>query len=286
MKAIYRQLQQALDEEDVTQAKVYLYYHKSKINLDKKDPVNCGKTLLHCFCEKGSLSVVRLLVNHGASIELADDNGNTSLHYACLGNHFELARFLLNTCADVFATNNLGKTPSEMTTDSSIKILLEMAMSLKSGTNQIMTLGRMRKPKNNNQQTSLRRRASSKRGQNDFKQNTDVEATKASITTTKVKKNPSFGKKRRSSVGSIGLSRIKNSLTVGKESPRRHHIDAKWSDLQALQRSTSETSLNQQNDETSSIDVIVDDDVNDENVQKIQKVNNSDQINLIGLTIT
>ena len=287
MKAIYRQLQQALDEEDVTQAKVYLYYHKSKINLDKKDPVNCGKTLLHCFCEKGSLSVVRLLVNHGASIELTDDNGNTPLHFACLGNHFELARFLLNTCANVFATNSSGKTPSETTTDSSIKILIEMAMSLKSGTNQIMTLGRMRKPKNTNQQqTSIRRRASSKRGQNDFKQNNNEPTTTTTTTTTstKVKKNPSFGKKRRSSAGTVGLSRIKHSLVIGKE---RHHIDAKWSDLQALQRSTSETTLNQQNDEpSSSSDVIVDDGVNIENVQKIKKVNNSEQINLIGLSIT
>ena len=286
MKAIYRQLKQALDEEDVTQAKVYLYYHKSKINLDKTDPVYSGKTLLHGFCEKGSLSVVRLLVNHGASIELADENGNTPLHYACIGNHFELARFLLNTCANVFATNSSGKTPSEVTTDSSIKILIEMAMSLKSGTNQVMTLGRMRKPKNTNQQTTIRRRASSKRGHNDFKHKND-EVTKTSTTTTattKVKKNPSFGKKRRSSAGCVGLSRIKNSLTVGKESPRRHHLDAKWSDLQAIQRSASETRLNhQQNEETSSIDV--DDDGGRVN-EKIQKVNNSDQINLIGLTIT
>ena len=265
MKAIHRQFQNALDEEDVTQAKVFLYYHKAKINLDKKDPVNDGKTFLHCFCERGSLSVVRLLVNHGASIELGDDIGNTALHYACLGNHFELARFLLNACANVFATNSSGKTPSEMTTEPSVKILIEMAMSLKSGTNQIMTLGRMRKPKQQ-QQNQIRGRT----------------AEDLHTTATTVKKIPSFHKIRRGSSGSPGRFRIKkvNSLTVGKESPRKNNIDAKWSDLQALRRSASEADL-YQNEETSPVEG-----ENGDGKLQIKKVNNSNKINLIGLNIT
>ena len=281
MKGINQHFQRALDEEDTTQAKVFLYYHKAKINLDKTDPLNEGKSLLHCFCERGSLSVVRLLVDNGASIELVDGFGNTGLHYACSGNYFELVRFLLNTCANVFATNEQGKIPSQMTTNQSVKILIEAAMSLNSKANQVMTLGRSRKSKTH-QNNQLRRRESSRRCQNDVSNENTAAENNNNNNNNKVKKIPSFNKARRGS-GTLGLFRIKkaNSVTDRKsKSPRKSNMEAKWSDLQALRRTSSETDVCR--DETEGEDV--NEGTNAEKLN-IQKVNNSEQLNLIGLSI-
>ncbi|XP_066929064.1 unconventional myosin-XVI-like [Clytia hemisphaerica] len=272
MPSIYQQFERALEEEDVTQAKVFLYYHKAKIDIDKKSPKD-GTTLLHRFCQKGSLSVVRLLVDHGASIELEDSEGNTGLHFACMSNHFQLVRLLLNACVNVFATNQNGDTPSDLATDSPTKILVEMAMSLNSGANQIMTLGRVRKNKKN----PLRRRANSKRGQHDV---TNHHGNIADDT-KKTKKIPSFRKTRRGS-GPIGLFRIKKTNGEQRDSPRIHlrrSASAKWSDLQAVRRSVSEADLYKDNKSTDEVDET-------KVVRKIQKVNNCEQINLIGLTIS
>jgi len=313
MRAIYKQFENAIDEEDVTQAKVFLYYHKAKINLDLKDKTS-GKTLIHRCCEKGSLSVVRLLVDHGASTELQDNKGNTGLHYACEKNDFQLVRFLLNACANVFVKNNGGLSPSEMATESSVKILVEMAMSLNSSSNQIMTLGRHRKQKHTNNHPLGR--INSKKAHHDHHHGNSTTTTTTTTTTnmadessddckqtntstTTKKKFPSFRKGRRGS-GPIVLCKVKkmNSFGEKRESPRvqqrnnklQIHYTTNWSDLQALRRSASETDLDRTTSNYDNNDADDGHDNDDATTTKIgckmQKTTNSEEINLIGLTIS
>ena len=310
MRAIHKQFENAIEAEDVTQAKVFLYYHKAKLNLDLKDKTS-GKTMIHRCCEKGSLSVVRLLVDHGASTELQDNEGNTGLHYACEKNDFQLVRFLLNACANVFVKNNKGFSPSEMATESSVKILVEMAMSLNSGSNQIMTLGRHRKPKhttNNLHQSPLGRRNSKKVSRDH--ENTNTKSTSNMVdgnsdeckqtNTITTQKIPSFRKARRGS-GPLVLCKVKkmNSFGDRKESPRiqhkhlhqHHQHTTNWSDLQALRRSASETDLDRTTDNDQNNDVGDNHDIGTATTtmeigSKMQKTTNSEQINLIGLTMS
>jgi len=55
-------------------------------------------------------SAFRLLLEHGADINVQDSNGLTPLQWASFNGALEVVRLLLETSADVEARNNYGKT--------------------------------------------------------------------------------------------------------------------------------------------------------------------------------
>jgi ankyrin repeat protein len=59
--------------------------------------------------------VVRMLLGAGAGdgkrINRVTNSGNTSLHFACTGQHAEVASLLQLYKPDVYATNSYGQTP-------------------------------------------------------------------------------------------------------------------------------------------------------------------------------
>jgi len=59
----------------------------------------------------GKIGAVRELRRMGASYELQDKNGNTALHWACIGKNVELIEWMLTDGADASAINMLGRTP-------------------------------------------------------------------------------------------------------------------------------------------------------------------------------
>jgi len=59
-----------------------------------------GLTPLHQACLDGNLAAVHLLVKHGASIDLKDDDGWTPLHAACAMGYPDICRYLLKKGAD------------------------------------------------------------------------------------------------------------------------------------------------------------------------------------------
>ena len=70
-----------------------------------------GRTLLHAFAHQGDLVGTRWLVDHGAKIDVRDQGNNTPLHKACERNStLTVVKLLLERGASLTATNNNGET--------------------------------------------------------------------------------------------------------------------------------------------------------------------------------
>lgn len=52
---------------------------------DKADAKSSGKTCLQVASHQGHTELVKLLLSKSASLEIADDDGDTALHYAAFG---------------------------------------------------------------------------------------------------------------------------------------------------------------------------------------------------------
>jgi ankyrin repeat protein len=63
---------------------------------------------------KGSVDVVKVLLDHGANINLCDVNGCTPLSFAVMRGEREVVKELLERNADVNFANRFGKTPLEL----------------------------------------------------------------------------------------------------------------------------------------------------------------------------
>lgn len=63
---------------------------------DSKDLQGCN--LLHVACQIGQLSLIELLLQHGAQVDAADSLGRTSLHHCVLNGRNSCAKLLLTRC--------------------------------------------------------------------------------------------------------------------------------------------------------------------------------------------
>ncbi len=81
-------------------------------NLDWKDEEKYGWTPLHEATIEEKVEIVRMLIGAGANLNLKDNHGNTSLHYAAWNEQgVEIARMLIGAGADVDIQNKRGNTP-------------------------------------------------------------------------------------------------------------------------------------------------------------------------------
>ena len=73
--------------------------------------IEAGRTLLHAFAHQGDLVGTRWLVDHGARIDVRDQGNNTPLHKACERNStLTVVKLLLERGASLTAVNNDGET--------------------------------------------------------------------------------------------------------------------------------------------------------------------------------
>ncbi len=79
----------------------------SKAN--KRD--SCGRTSLHYAAIEGHLTVVHVLLEHGADPNRKEELGLSSLHFAVRGGSIEVVRSLIEHGADVNVTGKFGNTP-------------------------------------------------------------------------------------------------------------------------------------------------------------------------------
>lgn len=76
-----------------------------------------GCNLLHIACQIGDLSLVELLLQHGAQVDVADSLGRTPLHHCVLNGKNTCAKLLLTRGSSPGASDNTGKTPLEIIVD-------------------------------------------------------------------------------------------------------------------------------------------------------------------------
>ena len=72
---------------------------------------NNGETSLWMASKEGNLEVVRLLLDAGANVDKADNKGMTPLYVASYMGHLEVVRLLLDAGADKDKADNNGMTP-------------------------------------------------------------------------------------------------------------------------------------------------------------------------------
>lgn len=64
-----------------------------------------GESLLHIATKKGNLSMVKLLIDAGANINIQDESGNTPLHYSAASGKKDVVKYLLENKADATIVN-------------------------------------------------------------------------------------------------------------------------------------------------------------------------------------
>ena len=109
----------ATDERGSTALILAAYYNRlymlDKLLYAAADP-NVGGAMgnpIHGASYKGFTEIVKHLVYHGASLDVADSQGSTPLHYAVLGSNCELVEFLLARGARYDIDDNSNMTAQE-----------------------------------------------------------------------------------------------------------------------------------------------------------------------------
>lgn len=96
-----------LVEEDAEYVEYWLQDHPDQV--DMKDDTGWG--LLHLACCRGLFSMVKLIVEHGADIELLDPDGWTPLHHlAEFNQNQEILSYLIEKGVDLDAKDKYGST--------------------------------------------------------------------------------------------------------------------------------------------------------------------------------
>ena len=72
-----------------------------------------GGTALHFAAMEGHAAMTRLLVDHGAALNVQDGDGDTALHLAAHEGKIEVVRFLLDADAAIDLEDKKGRTPAK-----------------------------------------------------------------------------------------------------------------------------------------------------------------------------
>ncbi len=109
----------AADERGSTALVLASYYNRlymlDKLLYAAADP-NVGGAMgnpIHGAAYKGFTEIIKHLVYHGASLDVADSQGTTAMHYAVLGSNCELVDFLLARGARFDIKDNSNMTARE-----------------------------------------------------------------------------------------------------------------------------------------------------------------------------
>ena len=88
----------------------FLTNNKTPCDVDNADE-DTGLTLLMLASAQGKLDFVRLLIHHGASLLIKDDDGATALHHAAMNGYSDICQELLEAKAHIEAADSGGWTP-------------------------------------------------------------------------------------------------------------------------------------------------------------------------------
>lgn len=85
-------------------------------NPNVRDP-SCGLTVTHDAAREGFLDSVRILVQGGADVNIADNKGNLPLHLAAREGHLELVKLLIGFTEKPQKTNEEEVTAEQLARD-------------------------------------------------------------------------------------------------------------------------------------------------------------------------
>ena len=101
----------ATEIQSISLLSILFEYHADPNFMRKQEPYFSP---LHLAVKQQSKETIEMLLNNGAKIDLADDLGNTPLHYASLMNNSEILKCFCNvnpTAINWNIQNNLKETP-------------------------------------------------------------------------------------------------------------------------------------------------------------------------------
>jgi len=100
------------------------------IDVDYRDPKAGAETALHSACESGHLDIVKLLLDHGATIDIRDDEDLTPFHFAAYEKDVDVVKFLEQRGSDINAVTRDGLTSLHLAANgSSVRILEHLLLS-------------------------------------------------------------------------------------------------------------------------------------------------------------
>ena len=97
----------AAKSEDIDQIKSFIDKGYNVNTIEQKT----GWTPLHSAVSFGHISIVELLINNGANVNMASNSGFTPLHIAVDQGNVSFVEFLISKEADVNSKNTAGLTP-------------------------------------------------------------------------------------------------------------------------------------------------------------------------------
>ncbi|XP_062280596.1 cyclin-dependent kinase 4 inhibitor C [Scomber scombrus] len=85
-------------------------------NPNLHDPA-CGLTVTHDAAREGFIDTLRVLVKHGADVNLVDKQGNLPLHLAAKEGHLEVVKLLVGLTTDPKKSNTHNNTAGQLAHD-------------------------------------------------------------------------------------------------------------------------------------------------------------------------
>ena len=84
-----------------------------------------GLGLIHWATDRGQLAIVEYLIVKGANVNLVDSSHQTALHYAVLGEQYEICELLLRYHAKTDIQDEDGLVPNQLPTSDKILALFK-----------------------------------------------------------------------------------------------------------------------------------------------------------------
>jgi len=88
-----------------------------------------AQTLLNSIISRGMFAVAKEMIRRGANVNTVENDGYTSIHYACLKGYNDLIHLLIEAGANLNSQTDIGWTPLHLATNSghleSMRILVD-----------------------------------------------------------------------------------------------------------------------------------------------------------------